>query len=80
MEFADTGIGIAKGDLPHIFERFYRVDKARTVNNTGSGLGLAIVKKIVEIHDGEVLAKSEEGVGTTIQIKLLLEDQRELSP
>ena len=64
----DTGIGIPAQDLPHIFERFYRVDKAR--DRTGSGLGLALVREIVTQHGGEVWAESTEGAGTTLIVRL----------
>ncbi|MCH5272243.1 MAG: HAMP domain-containing histidine kinase [Lachnospiraceae bacterium] len=70
-EISDTGIGIAKNDLPHIFERFYRGDASRNSETGGSGLGLAIVKQIVEDHGGTVTARSEEGKGTTISFTLL---------
>jgi predicted ATPase/signal transduction histidine kinase len=64
IEVADTGDGIPAADLPHVFERFYRVDKARTRERSGCGLGLAIVKRIVELHDSEIRVESEVGAGT----------------
>jgi signal transduction histidine kinase len=70
IEVKDNGIGIPKEDLPHIFERFYRVDKARTKNSGGFGLGLAIVKQIVQAHKGEITVNSTVGNGSTFQIKL----------
>lgn len=70
-EIRDTGMGIAKKDLPHIFERFYRGDTSRNTGKGGSGLGLAIVKQIVEDHGGTICARSEEGTGTTISFTLL---------
>jgi two-component system phosphate regulon sensor histidine kinase PhoR len=70
----DTGIGIAKESLPRLFERFYRVDKARSRVLGGTGLGLAIVKHIVELHGGDVFVDSEVGVGSTFSFCLWLAD------
>jgi two-component system, OmpR family, phosphate regulon sensor histidine kinase PhoR len=67
---ADTGIGIAEEDLPHVFERFYKADASRTRLKDGSGLGLAIVKKIVDIHGGTIGVESTPGVGTTVRVAL----------
>jgi two-component system phosphate regulon sensor histidine kinase PhoR len=59
----DSGIGIPYNDLPHVFERFYVVDRSRARESTGTGLGLSIVKQVVEAHGGRVLADSEFGAG-----------------
>jgi PAS domain S-box-containing protein len=69
-EIADSGIGIQDGDLPHIFERFYRAEEAKVLEKRGTGLGLAIVKKIVELHDGSIEAHSVAGRGTTFSVWL----------
>jgi two-component system phosphate regulon sensor histidine kinase PhoR len=76
VRVADNGIGIPPGDLPHVFERFYRVDKGRSRASGGTGLGLAIVKHIIQTHGGTVHAESEVGKGTTIVIRLPLSQDR----
>jgi two-component system phosphate regulon sensor histidine kinase PhoR len=68
--FKDHGIGIAEEHLPRLFERFYRVDKARSRKQGGTGLGLAIVKHIVHAHDGRVTVESTPGKGSTFTILL----------
>jgi two-component system phosphate regulon sensor histidine kinase PhoR len=67
---ADTGPGIAPEDQPHIFERFYKADKARRRTEGGNGLGLSIVKKIVELHHGTVTVASQPGQGATFTVAL----------
>ncbi len=70
VEISDTGPGIAPEHLPHIFERFYRVDKARSRDLGGAGLGLSIVKALVESHGGTVEVKSRLGHGTVFAVRL----------
>ncbi|WP_194840935.1 sensor histidine kinase [Filobacillus milosensis] len=64
----DTGIGIPKGELPYIFERFHRVEKSRSRELGGTGLGLAIVKQLVELQNGTISVNSEIGKGTSFQV------------
>ncbi|WP_342440119.1 HAMP domain-containing sensor histidine kinase [Paenibacillus sp. FSL L8-0436] len=69
---ADTGEGISAAELPMIFDRFYKVDKARTRDSNSSGLGLSIAKKIIETHGGTIEASSTVGTGTTFTVNLPL--------
>lgn len=71
VQIKDTGMGIEKAEIPRIFERFYRVNKARDRISGGTGLGLAIVKHILEVHKGKVTVDSEVGKGTTFTIELM---------
>jgi two-component system, OmpR family, sensor histidine kinase SenX3 len=70
IQVSDTGIGIPEGKLPRIFERFYRVDKARSKETGGTGLGLSIVKHVAENHGGRVAVESTPGEGSTFTVYL----------
>jgi signal transduction histidine kinase len=70
MTVTDTGIGIPKEEMPHIFERFYRGEQPRLQQISGNGLGLAIVKEIVELHGGHIEVESEVGNGSTFRVWL----------
>lgn len=74
IKIADTGVGIAKEHINHIFDRFYKVDQARTRGKHGTGLGLFIVKAIIEKHHGEIKVESEQGNGTIFTISIPLVD------
>jgi two-component system sensor histidine kinase ResE len=75
IEVADTGSGIPAEDLPFVFERFYKADKARTRGRAGTGLGLSIVKNIVEGHQGIITVRSKLGEGTTFSIQLPIQSE-----
>ena len=72
MEVADDGIGIPEADRSRIFERFYRVDKARSRETGGTGLGLAITKSVVLMHHGAIRVDSVEGEGSTFMVRIPL--------
>jgi signal transduction histidine kinase len=85
LKVSDTGIGIPKNQLPYIFDRFYRVDKARSQETRGTGLGLSIVKWIIDVHKGKIDIKSQLHYGTSFTIKIpkkknLEEDNYEYLP
>ncbi|MEX2275807.1 MAG: ATP-binding protein [Actinomycetota bacterium] len=69
VRVSDTGVGIPSRDLPRIFERFYRVDRARSRQSGGTGLGLSIARHVIENHRGEIAVESELGVGTRFEIR-----------
>ncbi len=70
IQVTDTGSGIPEEDLPFVFERFYKADKARTRGKSGTGLGLAIVKNLIQAHGGTIDVKSKVGEGTTFSIQI----------
>jgi len=72
----DDGVGIPRAELERVFERFYRVDRARSRETGGTGLGLAIVRHVAENHGGRVLVESKPGKGSTFTIELPLPAKR----
>jgi signal transduction histidine kinase len=76
VAIADSGVGIPAQDLPKIFDRFYRVDKARSRDKGGTGLGLAICKWIAEAHGGRVEVTSQVGKGSTFTVWLPVAQQK----
>ena len=72
VKVIDNGVGIAPEFQEHVFERFYRVDKARSRETGGTGLGLAITRNIVILHQGAIKLQSKEGEGTTFTVRIPL--------
>jgi signal transduction histidine kinase len=72
LTVSDDGVGIPTESLPHVFERFYRAEKARSRGSEGFGLGLSLVDAVCRAHGGEASIESTEGLGTTVRIKLPL--------
>ncbi len=75
LQVADSGIGISPADVPHIFDRFYRADKARSRQMGGTGLGLSIVRSICLAHGGRVSVDSTEGRGSVFHVEIPLADR-----
>lgn len=80
VEIEDSGVGISAEDLPHIFDRFYRADQARSREVPGSGLGLSIARWIAEIHKGQIDVASQVGIGSRFRIVLPLDSQANAVP
>ena len=77
LEVADTGVGIPTDAISHLFERFYRVDKARSRKSGGSGLGLAIVRNMVDRNGGAIDVRSEVGSGSAFTVRFPIFDTEE---
>jgi signal transduction histidine kinase len=77
LRVQDTGMGIAPDDIPHLFERFYRGERAGQTKIAGSGLGLSIVKEIVDLHSGDIQVESQVGKGTTFTVTLPVGSRQE---
>lgn len=75
IKVEDTGMGIPPEDVPHIFERFHRVEKSRSREHGGTGLGLAIVKRLIELQGGDIEVIGKEGIGTTFTINFPIPDR-----
>jgi signal transduction histidine kinase len=80
LQVRDTGVGIPEDALAHVFERFYRVDKARSRQTGGSGLGLAIVRSMVERNGGEIKLESMVGEGSVFTVEFPSFDTEEVEP
>ena len=70
LRIADTGTGVAAGEMPRLFERFHRIPNARSRSNEGSGIGLALVRELIGLHGGTITAESTEGAGTAFTVRL----------
>ena len=77
LSVQDNGVGIPEEDQAHIFERFYRVDKARSRDTGGTGLGLSIVRQLVTMHGGTITVQSKPGQGSTFTVQLPLDDEED---
>jgi PAS domain S-box-containing protein len=74
LEVCDTGIGISADDLPHIFEHFFKANRARTSDETGSGMGLTIAERVVVLHGGQITVESAPGQGSVFRVRLPLSE------